>query len=60
MYGTKAHARFQELVDGSFIESDNVEYIVDRDGCMVRLERSHPQVEAARKSLDSATNKIKA
>ena len=55
MYNTKTVGRFQELLDGGFNDSDNVEYKVDRDGCMIRVERPRYQVQAARNSVENKT-----
>ena len=44
--------RFQEIVEGSYHESDGTYWTVDRDGTMVRKERSNYQVRAARKSVE--------
>lgn len=55
MYNTKTQSRLQEMIEGSFIDSDNVKYTVDRNGCMIRVERARPQVTAAHQSLSNTT-----
>jgi len=59
MYGSKATGRFQELIEGSYREGNEVEYTVDRDGCMVEVTRPRYQVIAARESVKHAHNKTK-
>ncbi len=55
MFNTKTIGRLNELVDGGYKDSQGVEYKVDRDGCMIRVERPRYQVKAARNSVERTT-----
>jgi len=57
MYGIKQIGRLQEMIEGSYKESHGVEYTVDKDGSMIRIDRKRYQVKAARDLVESETKK---
>lgn len=52
MYNSKITGRLQEMIQGSYVDNNGVEYTTDRDGCMVRVERPTFQTKAAREGLN--------
>ena len=51
MYNSKITGRLQEMIQGSYVENNGVEYTTDRDGSMIRVERPTFQTKAAREGL---------